>query len=327
MIVPDFWAEYRATSRTGGRQVTVRRFGWSMANEAEALAMARERAEEAIGRILGGERLARREPKVPYNGADGMPIREEVLSRHGDEVITRNSYGAHCLNTPRTLFADVDFDSPHSGVDKAIVLFLITAFFATLVGIRLGIWKTSLACFGISVLYAKWIANRARRNAIRRRALEETSRLDRIRKFFEESSSWSARVYRTPSGYRVLATHRPFEPSDPEVSRLFRAIQTDPTYIRMCMNQQCFRARVTAKPWRIGMEGHIRPHRGVWPVGEEYREVRSRWISEYEGRAAGFAACRYLETLGSGGIHETLRNVVELHDRESRALIPEMPIA
>ncbi len=73
------------------------------------------RAEEALARIVAGESVCRREPKVPYNGADGVPIREEVLGRYGDEVITRNAYGARCLNSPTALFADVDFDN-HFGI-------------------------------------------------------------------------------------------------------------------------------------------------------------------------------------------------------------------
>src|SRR5688572_18920533 len=111
MIVPDYWVEARKQHRSAGKQVTVRRFGWSATSESDALAMAERRAEEALHRILSGEKLERRERKAAYNGAFGVPIREEVLSRHGEEVITRNSYGAHCLNTPRALFADVDFSN------------------------------------------------------------------------------------------------------------------------------------------------------------------------------------------------------------------------
>lgn len=108
MIVPDFWAEARRQHKSPGKQITVRRFGWSNVSEADALAIAEERAETALGRILSGENLQKREPKVPYNGAAGIPIREEVLERHGEQVITRNSYGAHCLNSPDALFADID---------------------------------------------------------------------------------------------------------------------------------------------------------------------------------------------------------------------------
>ena len=70
MIVPDHWAEARRQHRARGRQVTVRRFGWSETDPAAAQAMADARADEALARVLAGEKLARREPKRAYNGAD-----------------------------------------------------------------------------------------------------------------------------------------------------------------------------------------------------------------------------------------------------------------
>jgi hypothetical protein len=100
MIVPDHWAEARKQHRASGKQITVRRYGWSATSEADALANAEARVDEALRRIVAGEKLDKREPKVPYNGAAGVPIREEVLARHGEQVITRNAYGAHCLNSP-----------------------------------------------------------------------------------------------------------------------------------------------------------------------------------------------------------------------------------
>jgi hypothetical protein len=42
-----------------------------------------------------------------WNG--GTPIREEVLERRDESVMTRNSYGAHCLNTENVAIADIDF--------------------------------------------------------------------------------------------------------------------------------------------------------------------------------------------------------------------------
>ena len=109
MIVPQYWAEARRQVRRDGKQVTVRRFGWSDTGEHDAQTMADARAEEALQQILTGAKLTRRERRAAYNGAQGVPIREEVVARHGDVVITRNAYGARCLNTPDVMFADVDF--------------------------------------------------------------------------------------------------------------------------------------------------------------------------------------------------------------------------
>ena len=72
MIVPQYWAESRVQYRKQGRQVTVRRFGWSDNSQDAAQVNADERAQAALQRLLSGEKLPRREPKVPYNGGEGM---------------------------------------------------------------------------------------------------------------------------------------------------------------------------------------------------------------------------------------------------------------
>lgn len=109
MIVPQYWAESRQQHQGKGRKITVRRFGWSDTDQTEAQANADVRAKEALQRLISGEKLSLRDPKIPYNGAVGIPIREEIVSRLGDTIITRNSYGALCLNTPDVFFADIDF--------------------------------------------------------------------------------------------------------------------------------------------------------------------------------------------------------------------------
>ncbi|ODT98461.1 MAG: hypothetical protein ABS79_05835 [Planctomycetes bacterium SCN 63-9] len=327
MIVPNFWAEYRARSRSAGKQVTVRRHGWSMESEAEALRMAKDRAEEALGRILvGGEKLDRREPKVPYNGSDGFPIREEVLARYGEEVITRNAYGAHCLNTPRALFADIDLE-PRESVRAVLYALLILTVISIAAGFALGNWRMAIGMVSLSLVLTPSVVSLARRFIIAARGGVESLALRRLHRFLEANPSWSIRLYRTPAGYRLLATHRPFEAAEDEVRDFFAKVDADPVYIRMCRNQRCFRARLTAKPWRIGISAHMRPRPGVWPVDPDKIAIRNEWITAYEARAASFAACRYLDTMGSGIVHESLRAVIELHDRRSGALDTDAPIA
>lgn len=133
MIVPDYWAEARRQQKKSGKQITVRRFGWSTSSQEDAQAMADARADEAMRRINAGEKLDWREQKVPHNGADGLPIREEVLARHGDEVITRNSYGAHCLNSPKALFADIDL-ATETGCKPTLITLAILAVLSVTTG-------------------------------------------------------------------------------------------------------------------------------------------------------------------------------------------------
>jgi len=112
MIVPEYWSEAKEQITVNGKTRTLKRFGWSDVSERDAYENAKQRVSEAVDRARAGEDVRRMDHKVPYNGAEGLPIREEIISRHDDSVITRNSYGALCLNTPDTLFADIDVDEP-----------------------------------------------------------------------------------------------------------------------------------------------------------------------------------------------------------------------
>ena len=46
-----------------------------------------------------------------------------------------------------------------------------------------------------------------------------------------------------------------------------------------------------------------------------------------EAEAARYAACEYVETMGSGSVHAKLAPLIELHDRECRALVTGAPLA
>lgn len=122
---------------------------------------------------------------------------------------------------------------------------------------------------------------------------------DRIERFIAGHPTWHLRLYRTPVGFRVLALHRVFDPHEAEGSEFFSAIDADPSYVRMCLNQRCFRARLSPKPWRIGIERHIKPQPGVWPISPERLPERYRWVEDYERKARDYAACRYVASLGS----------------------------
>lgn len=280
--------------------------------------MAAQRADEALTRVLAGERLDRRERKVAYNGAVGVPIREEVLARHGATVITRNAYGARCLNTPDALFADVDF-APRQGRGPVVLAFVVLALMAAVVVALVPSWGAAIGLLVLSLALSSPLAKLAQRVGTASHGDPEALARRGLTRFITRHPDWSVRIYRTPAGLRLLVTHRPFEPSEPDVQQFFAAVGADPIYALMCRNQQCFRARLTAKPWRIGITTHLRPRPGIWPVQPQRMHQRADWVAAYEAKAAAFAACRFVESVGSGVVHERLQAVVELHDAESRA--------
>jgi hypothetical protein len=333
MIVPSFWAEARAQYRRKGKQITVRRFGWSDTSEDDAQRIAQARVDEALARAISGEPLPRRERKVPYNGGNGLPIREEVVARFDETVITRNSYGARCLNTPGVLFVDIDFPDAASlrmVWTTALVLLAFGAgamYLLAPAGIslgKLGLEGAAGALLALSL--ASTIANFMRRIVVRTKGGPETIAREKILHFMRERPDWLVHVYRTPAGLRVLATHRLFDPLEPAVAECFQALGADPVYAAMCRNQHCFRARVSAKPWRIGIEGRLTPRPGIWPVAPERLPQRRAWLERYDSAAAGFAACRFIESIGSGVSAPAARAVQQLHDELCRAH-SDLPLA
>ncbi len=312
MIIPKYWAESRVQQQLGRKQVTIRRFGWSMLSQTEAQHNADARAADALQRIVAGETLLRREPKHPYNGADGVPIREEIVEQYGETVITRNSYGARCLNSPNVFFADIDFNEGTScSLTLRTICFLsaVALFFAWWAGsVLVGIVLLVLAIPAGNLL--AWAMNRSIVNS--KGGSEEIAR-DRINHFVKKNPGWNVRVYRTPLGIRMMATHQLFSPIDPIVDTCFKEIAADPRYASMCQRQACFRARVSPKPWRIGIERRIGG--GVWPIAENQIQNRIHWIKDYELISQAFASCTFIESVGSGTIHHEVREVVELHDR------------
>ncbi len=312
MIIPQYWAEAVLEAEINGRTVRVQRWGWSETSEVEAAQHARQRAEDALERIRRGERgVRRREPCREYGNGEGLPIREEIVERHGSVVLTRNGYGALCLNTADVLFADVDIEVPSYFPN----LFALTAIGAIVAGwLTRSFWIAVGTWFVLSVIAA--VLELLWRRAVLRRRNQEM--LQKLEQFLQQHPAWHVRVYRTPAGFRLLAMHSTFDPSGPETQQFFEHMDVDPRYRNLCRIQRCFRARVSPKPWRIGLEDRIVPRPGVWPPPPEVLDRREQWIRRYEEAAQGYAACELLTELGSGRVHPTCRDVQELHDRLCR---------
>jgi hypothetical protein len=318
MIVPEYWAEACQKCRRSGRQMTIRRWGWSNESQAAAQAMADSRIALAIAQWSAGGKVLQREPKIPYNGAQGLPIREEILARHGDTVITRNSYGARCLNTPDVLFADIDFDPEKNKHLLFSLIFFVICFVAGgLVRGPIGLMMFLFAGLGTFLTLVGFLeAWRIRIPS------SEKNALAKIDHFLAYHPDWALRVYRTPAGLRLMATHRLFRPGEDEVKDFFVKVGADPLFAQMCANQKCFRARLSAKPWRIGITSHMKPRPGVWPVSPDRLNDRITWVAAYERHAQNYAACQFMLAVGSGRVDLRLAEVLALHDAESRALVP-----
>jgi len=119
------------------------------------------------------------------------------------------------------------------------------------------------------------------------------------------------RIYRTAGGLRGLVTSATFDPKAPATSALLKEAGCDPLYIRLCQAQASFRARLTPKPWRLGM----RPPHVRWPFEDEWVEGQfAQWQRTYEQKSRGTSVCKLVEHVGPQTVDAAVAPVVALHD-------------
>jgi hypothetical protein len=143
---------------------------------------------------------------------------------------------------------------------------------------------------------------------------EDTTTYEAIRARFEAQRGLGARIYRTHSGHRALVTNATFDPTAESTLDLLRTLGSDPLYTTLCSVQGCFRARLTAKPWRLGLNGP-QTHYFPWDDDPARKDRFDAWDRTYETRRQGLAVCRLLGTVGETRIDPAAQRIVDLHDR------------
>lgn len=222
-------------------------------------------------------------PTVRYGYSD-RPLREPVLREVADAVVTRNTYGCQVLNTDRALFVDIDLPEPKPPG---------------------GFLKR---LFGKPEPTAK---------------SPEGDALARIEMWTRAKPGCGWRVYRTKAGLRLLATHAPFDPAAAETDAVFEQLGADPLYRRLCRAQKSFRARLTPKPWRCGLN----PPTVRWPWADAKVEKRfADWEQRYATACRNHATCALVRTIGNRQTHPDLATLVAFHDEATRVNTP-LPLA
>jgi hypothetical protein len=136
--------------------------------------------------------------------------------------------------------------------------------------------------------------------------------LVRLHEWQARRPDWALRIYRTKAGLRVLATQEQFDPVSSDTQQLLASLGSDPLYTTLCRTQACFRARLTPKPWRIG----LRAPNWRYPFETTAHEARFQaWLQRYEAAAPRFAVCRLLAELGSRNPIAEASAVLAIHDR------------
>jgi len=216
--------------------------------------------------------------KLERYGYGVRPIREEICEgitnrKHNElGIVTRNAYGALILNAANVMFIDIDFASGQGGGLRGIILRLM----------------------------GKVPVSQTERH------------LQHIAQWAAEHPQVGMRVYRTFGGLRCLITNEVFDPTQESSLDIMRTLQCDPLYVKLCQSQECFRARLTPKPWRCRVSNP--PVRYPWPnKGDEQKQ--RQWENWYTQTASAFTVCRLIEQLGNSRVHPDVKPIMAFHDK------------
>lgn len=141
------------------------------------------------------------------------------------------------------------------------------------------------------------------------RSLEQRT-LDRIRTVLAARAGEGFRIYRTARGFRVVGTTTDLDPRAESTQSLMREIGADRAFAVLCRVQDCFRARLTPKPWRIGVE----MPRFAYPLEGDAVAKFTTWLQGYESARAAWSVCRLVEEIGPAPTRTLDRRLVEFHD-------------
>lgn len=283
-------------------------------------------------------------------------------------IVTRNSYGAQVANVDNIAIIDVDnddllrqkypYDYNHHGFMPAflinqsnpaskikiwffVIVFILIASVIAWLGLS---WLWLLAVM-VGVTVYLWQQASAKDKARAQKYADDAASLlpymtDLIKKRVANHPIECFRLYQTPAGFRIIATHDTIAPSDELVAEWFEYFHADANYVRLSQVQQCFRARLTAKPWRMAeVEGKKLtkdiPAKNFWfgsdnidvdsSIEQRQDELKARkqWIVDYDRFAQGYRACHYVESFAGKEASHQLESVaikafVDWHDRACR---------
>jgi len=257
-------------------------------------------------------------------------------------IVTRNSYGAQVANVDNIAIIDVDnkdllghlypehycpngfmpaiptYQSKPSSKLKIWLFILVFILIASVIA-WLGLsWLWLLAVmFGVTAYL--WQQASARDKTRAQKYADDAASLlpymtDLIKKRIANHPTECFRLYQTPAGFRIIATHDVVSPSDNVVAEWFKHFHADTNYVRLCQVQQCFRARITAKPWRMSEVENKKlakdiPAKDFWfgsdntdvdssiEQRQEELKARKQWMADYDKYAKNYRACRYVDSM------------------------------
>jgi hypothetical protein len=231
----------------------------------------------------------------------------------GQWAITRNGYGCRTLCVEKLFIADID--CYHWNPWGRILLKVP------------GVWgRLRDLCLSLTAWGRAKVAQEKKERFIwesaKSKAMElwpeaSTERLEsltRICKFGMEDSSLSFDIHRTTRGFRVIERSRAWDARAQETLNLMQQLGCDELYMTLCRKQDCFRARLEAKPWRCGS---VRPPVKYPFNGIHDEQAFTTWLNDFQDKAKHRRACAWIGHLGADSHWEPARALCKLHEEQT----------
>lgn len=265
-----------------------------------------------------------------YSYDNDNPLKEMVIARLGDTdkpfaAITRNRYGALVLNATRVFIADVDLPESITPPFETVTSNLGNKFKKA--GKKIGFFKK---LFGGNIEHDEVKKHEEKGDehhnqptgkssniAIQQGTLiaqQRENTLSEIAKFHRDFPALSFLVYATAAGYRVVVTNQLVEPDSADSELWMEALNADNLYRKLCKRQQCYRARLTPKPWRLpGYRSAV-----FFPNGQHAQKHKlEKWLNTYEKKSEAFSVCELVATYGDGVVVDEVAQVIRVHDEHA----------
>ena len=139
----------------------------------------------------------------------------------------------------------------------------------------------------------------------------EQQLVEKIETICRQDASLGLRLYRTTNGYRILITSRQIPANEASSNDLLKMLGSDRLYVSLCKTQDCYRARLTPKPWRCNYYGP--PTKFPYRSAAEEQEFRD-WLQAYDSARAEFATCAVIGDFGSSFRDPVVEKIIQLHD-------------
>lgn len=292
---------------------------WAGSDQSEAEAQV-ELANAISERIkMWGERSSKK--TAEHRSAEyGLSDLVETLLERGEKpelgqwAVTRNGYGCQTLCVEHLFIADID--GAHANYWNQL-WHRATAFekFKT--------WCAGFTETGRQQLAIKHAQKLAWEKKLAQAELlwpgAPKDRLDALARLYhitEEDPTLSLEVFRTTRGFRVFERSRPWNPRDESTQKLMSQMGCDHVYMMLCKKQDCFRARLDAKPWRCGS---VRPDARYPFKSEEQKVAFEQWLEDFERKAALKRACAWVGRIGALPSWEVSDDLCAFHEQRSGA--------